>query len=392
MSTLRNERPELASSRADESPHPRVERARGWRVRSWLREGALNLRDGAPLGVTLVTLVAVVLAAAVLLDVVTASRVVRGEQEYLDAGGDLLVATSSGDEPVDVPACLALEGVRGVRAVAAVSVRPGAAPLVGRPESSQTLVTATAGVLDLLRVPELGATEVVASHAIAERWQWAVGSHLQLDPAAAARLGAPSGVLTVAAVADLALLSEGASTGVLAVAPPTGTADGCWLRIDPQYRSDLHAAVPAVLGETGTTSVTVADRLPAGPLAQDPAAAFAGRTTRWAGAAAGAVVGLVWCLVAWTRRGRAALYASLGVPWSGGVLIRWTEGACVVGVGTLWGVALGTTGAVVLAGAPPGLALDLALRAGAVALAVALTLVAAAGLWRPPTLAALKDR
>ncbi|UZN03892.1 hypothetical protein [Cellulomonas sp. S1-8] len=361
-------------------------------MRSSLREGVLNLRDGATLGVTLVALVATMIAGAVMLDVVTATRVVRAEQEYLDAGGDLLVAISSGDRPVDVPACLALQGARGVRAVAAVSVRPGAAQIVGRPESSQTLVTATAGVLDLLGVPKLAATEVVASQAIADRWQWTVGSHLQLDRVAAARLGAPAGVLTVGAVADLGLLSEGASTGVLAISPPTGTADGCWVRIGPQYREDLHAAIPAVLGETGTTSVTVADRLPAGPLAQDPAAAFAGRTTRWAGAAAGALVGLVWCLVAWTRRGRAALYASLGVPWSGGVLIRWTEGACVVVVGTLWGVALGTTGAVVLTGAPPSLALDLALRAGAVALCLSLTLVVAIGLWRPPTLAALKDR
>lgn len=392
MSTVRAPRVDADGSVDVADDRTRAGRTRAWRVSSSVREGVLNLRDGATLGVTLVALVAAVLAAAVMVDVVTATRVVRAEQEYLDAGGDLLVASLAGDAPLDVAACLALDDVRGVRAVAAVSVRPGAAALVGRPESSQTLVTATAGVLDLLHVPTPGATEVVVSQAIADRWQWDVGSRLQLDPVAAARLGAPSDVLTVGAVADLALLSEGASTGVLAVAPPTGTADGCWVRIDPPYRADLRATIPAVLGETSTTNVTVADRLPAGPLAQDPAAAFDGRTTRWAGAAAGAVVGLVWCLVAWTRRGRAALYASLGVPWSGGVLIRWTEGACVVVVGVLWGVVLGTTGAVVLAGTPPGLALDLALRAGAAALGVALTLVAAIGLWRPSTLAALKDR
>lgn len=392
MSAIRTPQPEAAPGPDAQPRYPPVPPARSWLVRSSFREGVLNLRDGAPLGVALVALVATVIAVAVLLDVVTAARVVRAEQEYLDAGGDLLVAASSGDRPVDVPACLALRGTRGVRAVAAVSVRPGAAPLVGRPDSSQTLVIATAGVLDLLGVRTLAATEVVVSQTVADRWQWTAGSHLQLDPAAAAGLGAPSGVLTVGAVADLGLLSEGASTGVLAVGPPTGTADGCWVRIEPQYRDDLHAAIPAVLGETDTTSVTVADRLPAGPLAQDSAAAFAGRTTRWAGAAAGATVGIVWCLVVWTRRGRAALYASLGVPWTGGVLIRWTEGACVVVVGTLWGVALGVTVAVALAGAPPSLSLELALRAGAAALGVSLTLVVAIGLWRPPTLAALKDR
>jgi hypothetical protein len=318
--------------------------------------------------------------------------VLTAERDYLAAGGDLLVAQSAGDHPLDAGRCAALASVQGVRAAAALTVAPGAAHLVGRPESQQTLVTATAGILDLLDVPALPADGVVASSVIADRWQWAPGTHLQLDPTDAGLARAPAAVLTVAAVRDLALLSEGASTGVLMIRPPVGDADQCFVRIDPQYRDDLRDTIPAVLGETTTSAVNVSDRLPAGALAQDPASAYDSRTTRWAAGAAGLVVGLLWAVVAWTRRGRAALYASVGVPYSGGVLIRWTEGAGILVLGVLWGAALAATVAACTVDVPVGVALDLVVRGGGLALGVALGVVVLVGLWRPPTLAALKDR
>jgi hypothetical protein len=164
------------------------------------------------------------------------------------------------------------------------------------------------------------------------------------------------------------------------------------VRIEPQYRSTLRAAIPAVLGETSRAPINVADRLPAGPSAQDPSAAWAGRPTRWAPAAAGVVVGLLWAAIAWTRRGRSALYASIGVPYSGGVLLRWTEGAAVVLLGALWGCVLAVEIAALGVDVPLRVATSLVLRDGGAATAVALAVVVLVGLWRPPTLAALKDR
>lgn len=363
-----------------------------WRARSSVGEGLANLRDGALLGAVLVAITTLVVAGALLVDVLTAARVLTAERDYLAAGGDLLVAQSAGPAGIDAGRCAALADVHGVRAAAALKVTPGAAHLVGRPESQQTLVTATAGVLDLLDVPALPADGVVVSSVIADRWQWAPGSHLQLDPADAGNARAPGSVLTVTAVRDLALLSEGASTGVLLVQPPVGTADQCFVRIDPQYRDDLRATIPAVLGETSSSAVNVSDRLPAGALAQDPATAYAMRTTRWAAGAAGLVVGLLWAVVAWTRRGRAALYASVGVPYSGGVLIRWTEGVGIVLLGVLWGAALAATVAACTVDVPVEVALSLVLRGSGLALALAVGVVVLVGLWRPPTLAALKDR
>ncbi len=364
----------------------------GWQARASLGEGLRNLRDGALLGTALVGITTLVVGGALLADVVTATRVLRAESAYLDAGGDLLVAQAQGEGGVDAAACVALGGLTGVRAAFAATTSPGAATLAGRPESSQTVVVATERVLDLFGNPPLAAHQVLASHTIADRWQWERGSLLRLIPHDSAEVRAPGGILEVAGVVDLGLLEEGASTGVLTLGAATGQASACFVRIEPQYRDDLRAAIPAALGEAAGTAINVADRLPAGALAQDPAAAFDTRITRWAGAAAGAVVGLLLGVVAWTRRGRSALYASLGVPYSGGLLIRWTEGVAVVILGTLWGVAAATTIGVVLVDAPAALVLDLAGRGGALAGVVAIAVVVVVGLWRPPTLAALKDR
>lgn len=364
---------------------------RRWRLRASLAEGLANLRDGALLSALLVAFATLTIGGAVLVDVVAVGRVVAAERSYLERGGDLLVAQTARGA-VDAARCDALGRATGVRAAAAVTVRPAAVGLVGRPDSQQTVVTATSGVLDLLDVPDLPADGVVVSSAVAERWQWSVGTHVQLDPVRSAELGAPSTVLTVAAVRDLGILSEGASTGILLIQPPAGGAERCFVRIEAQYRADVRATVPAALGETGDNGVNVSDRLPAGALSEDPSAAFHGRVTRGSGAAAGLLLGLVWAVVLWTRRSRAALYASIGLPYSGGVLVRWTEGAGVVVLGGLWGVTLAIGVAAVRVDVPLDVAVGVAVRGGCLATAVALTVTVLAGLWRPSTLAALKDR
>lgn len=363
-----------------------------WRARSSLAEGLSNLRDGALLATALVAFTAGLTGSALLADMTAAARILHAESSYLDSGGDLLVARHPQSEPLDAAACTNLGEIAGVRAAAAVDVTPAAAALVGRPESQQTLVTATDGVLDLFDLDALDASDALVAPTIAERWQWSPGTRFQLTAPDALRLGAPAGVLRVAAVVDLGRLEEAASTGVLLLRPATGATSTCYVRIEPQYRQDLRAAIPAALGETATSPIQVLDRRAAGAFAQDPAAAYAQRSTRWAGSAAGVIAGLLWALVAWTRRGRAALYASIGVPYTGGVLIRWTEGGTALLLGVLWGTALAVAGAVALAHTDIELALHLGGRGGLAAGTSAIVIVVLAGLWRPQTLTALKDR
>jgi hypothetical protein len=362
-----------------------------WRTSASLSEGVANIRSSV-LGPILVAVTVLVVGVSLVVDVRTAGEIVAAETAYLDAGGDLLVARGQDGATVDAARCHALSSVAGVRAAAGVTTVPAAAVLVGRPESAQAVVRATPGVLDILGVDAWGPRDVVASQAVAERWQWQAGTRLQFEATGATAMGAPTGVLQVAAVADLALLGDAASTAVLLVQEPTGEVDECWVRVAPQHRDDVRAALPAVLGETRESAIHVADRLPPGALAQDPAATYDARPTRWAPVAAGVVVGLLWGVVTWTRRGRAALYAAVGVPWAGGVLIRWTEGALVVAVGCVWAAALAAGVGVVVLDVPGVVVLPLAVRGAAGGLAAALVVVAAVGLGQPATLAALKDR
>ncbi len=364
----------------------------GWRARHSVAEAVANVRAGGFLAATVIAVVALMVAAAVAADLGAAHRIVAAEDAYLAAGGDLVVAQAAGEGSVDAAACVDLAALAGVRTAFAFDVQPGGARIEGRPESQQTVVTATSGVAELLGIERLDADQAVVSTLIADRWQWSPGSRFRLDAHDALALHIPPGVLTAAAITDLGLISQSASTGVLLVRAATGTAQSCYVQVTPSYRDDLMATIPALLGETSRGAVQVAERLPAGGFAQDPAREFEVRPTRWAGAAAGAIAGLLWAVVAWTRRGRAALYASIGVPWSGGVLIRWTEGLVVVVSGTLWGIVLGLGAAVLRSGVEPDLGVTMASQHLVAALATGVLVVVLTGVPSPPTLATLKDR
>lgn len=364
-----------------------------WRARHSVVEALENVFSGGILSVSMVAVMAIASATLISADLGAAHDTVEQERAYLTAGGDLLLAQPGSDTgTIDAARCAALSTVEGVRTSFALDVEINAASLTGRPEAQQTVVTATAGVADLFGIAPLGANEAVASSVVADRWQWSEGSLFQVNAEDAQRLGLPTSPLHVVGVRDLGLLSEAASTGLLVTRPATGPAQWCFVQVVPAFRDDVAAVMPALLGETAGNSVHVAPRLPLDRFAQDPAVAFESRPTRWAGAAAGAFAGLVCAVVGWTRRGRAALYASIGVPDSAGVLIRWVEGILVVSIGILWGGLSGLLWALARGSSDSSLGIELTVRHVAVALAVASACVIVAGAPRPATLAALKDR
>ncbi len=362
-----------------------------WKARASFGEGFANISEGAGLACALVAIVAALVCTLCASDIFAVRSIVADESRYLNAGGDILVAQRS-QGTIDAKDCTALDKVTGVRAATALSVIPDGVTISGRPDSHQTLVTATAGILDFFDLPYPGEDGVIVSQRIADRWKWAPGSRLQFEAASAAVHHAPSGVLRVAAVADLAKLGDAESTAILMLRAATGQADFCYVRVQAQYRADITKALPALLGDRDSARIQVSDLLSQGAFTVDPAAVFDHRSTRDVGLLAGTIVALLWAIVGWLRRGRSALYASLGVPYPGGVLIRWTEGALVMTLGVLWGTVLAVTIAVRSTDISTSLALNLALRQGAVALAVALAGVVVAGLWRPATMASLKER
>ncbi len=366
-------------------------------------EGVANVRHAATLMASVLGCVALVVAGAVWTDARAAGQVLAAESAYLADGGDLLVAYAPDGSSVDAAACERLTDVTGVRAAGTVSIGLLATGLVGRPEVSQTVVTVSPGVEglladrgrggldDLVPGPEAAARTAWVAPTLAGRWAWDRGASLALTGGEVDGMPLPTGVLTVAGVVDPGVLDEAASTGVLLLRPAVGPAQRCFLRVEPPYRGALVEVVPSLLGDGAGRQVQVVERLPAGAGAGDPGAAYELRPTRWAGAAAGLVVGLLWCVIGWTRRGRAALYDTLGVRAGEALLVRWTEGAVVLVVGVVWGVAWGVS-SVVVSGVPQEVAMELGLACGALAVGTLAPLVLAAAAWRPRTLVALKDR
>lgn len=371
--------------------HPTPRRG-SWTLWTSVTEGLRNIRDGATLGAGLVLITAAVVGATTMADITTVSAVVADEAAYLDAGGDILVVVPA-EGHLSASVCDRLPQLTGVRAAAAVTQLPAGVQLTGRPGSSQAIVVATSGVADLLGTPMPGADQAIAPKTIMERWLWDTRTLLQFDADDAAQQGVdlPAGPISIAATHDFRQLSEAASTSILLITTTNTPASECTVRIAPQYREDLRSALPAMLGETVTNPVQVADRIATGALSQDFSITFEQRGTRHAGLLAGAFSGFVFAIVLWTRRGRSALYASLGVPYTGGVVIRWTETLLPLWVGASWGTLLAVTASIARK-TPVDIALEVGLRQGTCAALAASALVLLAALWRPQTLQALKDR
>jgi hypothetical protein len=364
---------------------------RGAAARRGAAEGCRNVRAAPALFGALTGIVALLTGGAAVADLAVVDRVVTDERAYLDAGGDLLRASVQ-DGGVDAAACAAIAGLDGVTAASAVSVRQ--VGLSGRPDQTQTVLLATAGLEQMVDRPPLGDGQVLVSRAVADRWTWRAGTLLELradGSAPGATWEVPTGTLEVGAVADLSRFGDAASSAIVLPAAATGTADECVVQAVPAATEDVAAALPALLGDDEGSRVDVQRQVVTGEFGPDAAADFADRPTRAAGLVAGVVIGALLALVGWMRRQRSALYATLGMPWAGGVVLRVTEAVLPVLAGAAWG-GLGAA----LAGVALGLEVETAVvTAGLHTLAccgAAVAVVVLACLWRPPTLQALKDR
>ena len=199
---------------------------RSWRWSVATSEGVRAWYSGRWLTAILGLLMILGLGVPATADAVTVSRLVADEQTWVAAGGRVLVVT---DEAGGVPraACAGLVDVVGVEAAAAVSRQPHTAALATAPGAAVPVVTATAGVSDLLGLPALG-SQAVLPPSLATELRLDVGDRLTLLPAPWSVSGEfsgeggptaatdpldqpPSGPITVAAVADLGLLGEASS-------------------------------------------------------------------------------------------------------------------------------------------------------------------------------------
>lgn len=372
-----------------------------WRLRDAAGEGVRTWAHGRWTSVALTVLVAAAVAAPAVMDVLSIQRVVDAEARWIAQGGRTVVITSNQDG-IDADSCSALGGASGVAAAVPVTRLAEAVALSTAPDASIPLVVAGEGLADLLGV-ELNDGAVLAP-AIAAQLGVGPGDHLLLRPAHATGVvehgaGPPvsanvdqltTGTVTIAAVADLTLLGESNATGIVLPAG-SGVAASCFVTLDPGADIAGRESLAAALTRGSTTPV-VADRLTSGEFVRSFSAEHSERDLRAVPWAAGAVVGSVWLMIRWLRRGQDGLYATLGADWSIRAVIRLSEWAALTAVSTV------LAGTVIMAFLVPAdvsavVAVPFVLRSSLMTLATASSLAALGTLvpLRSP-LSSLKDR
>jgi hypothetical protein len=126
-------------------------------------------------------------------------------------------------------------------------------------------------------------------------------------------------------------------------------ADRCWVEFAP---AAFQSAEPLLDAWFDTEGLVVAPFAFQGELTRDPAAEFSTRPTRSGWIWAGATGSLFYWLLAWMRRGEYALYAALGVPWYGRVVMAGVESfilsAAAFVAGLLWAMLVAEIGGRVL--------------------------------------------
>lgn len=378
---------------------------------------------GRWLSVLLVALFSAGLAAVAITDAVQVQRLVDDERAWVAAGGRMLVATNDAGG-VPAAACEDLRNHPGVLAAAAVSRLDEPVALGIAPQGAVAAVTATEGAAALLGLDGF-VGGVVLPETIADTTGLPVGSHLLLAPAPSTdglTLATPPGggpatgqgdgsgaaqppgaqdvgppalldaqPLQVVDVADLSLLGEERSSGILLPVAAAGVADACFVNTRPGHVDAAREALPAMLATSGTPAV-VADRLVGGQLARDYAQEHDQRASRQAPWALAVGLGVLWLLVRWLRRGHDGLYATLGAGPTVRTVIRMTEWTLLVLLSvTLAGIAVTIASATL--GLDAAVAGPHAARATiiTVGVATAIAALAAAVPLRSP-LDALKDR
>lgn len=339
-----------------------------WRLRDLLVDATRNVTHW-PLRTTLLTVMtAGLLGALVFAELSTTGGLVEFEQQFVERGANIFVA--SNESGLDAAKCGALATLPGVVGSAAItSGRP-----VSVVESPGTLFrtgTITTGGLSLFsRPPAPAVAEVV------DRWLLGAATAAELGLAPGMALVPDGGPpLEVGAVIDTQVRNPGIDRWVLAIAPPVGQATQCWVEYSPGARSGRTEMLSAVFAGSGDR-LTVNPWIRPGEFTRDPIAELSGRPQAGAWLAAGFILtGMGW-LSTWFRRSDIGLYRATGMAPSGLLVLGAVEHVMPTLVGACIGAFWATAAWSFLATGPPTLdQLGVATRtvASAVLLSLAIT-------------------
>lgn len=345
-----------------------------------LTEAAANLVARRGRFAALGLVVATVTAALVWADLTAARTAVASKQEFLAAGGAVVLVEAK-EGGLDAATCAAASELPYV--VAAGGTRTGDVVAFDHAPGTPLRTVRTSG--DVLRVidPRAGPNP---------------GSGVLLPRSAASEIGVVAGsslylqgdLLAVDAVVDPEPRAIQLSRSVLIPEAPTGDVEQCWVElIDGASESGTDTLLAWFAGEQLTLTPLVSRNLATRDLAGD----WAGRPQRHGWLAGAFVITAFAMFLVWRRRAELSLYVLLGTARPVVAVLQTLELVVVITagglLGGLWGVALAG-----LAGEPGGPALVHGLRAGALTLVFTMALlpVLAAWLLRTDMVAALKER
>lgn len=323
---------------------------RRWPLGLSAREGLATARSGRWTSLLVVVALAWLCAAPGAADALAVTRLIEGEQRWIDAGAHVFVLTGADQsEPATVPvgACDRLSGYDGVLASFAAKRSTQSASLGHVPGGRTSLIEASPGAPAFLGATVSGDGTALITAALAERVGMVDSEPVIVDlEATRTQAGATTGVVT-ARVVDSTVIGVEYEGVVLVPSLLDGLAEACFVRTDATHLTAIRDALPTLLQHDGKLAIAN-PRLFGGEFTVDYTTAYEDRPLRWVWVPAGALTGLLWALVQWFRRSHVAIYTTFGMRAHSRLVMQISEWAVLAAAGGLWGWAIGVIGGVAI--------------------------------------------
>lgn len=368
---------------------------RVWPWRLAAREGVETARAGRWTSLLVVVGVAWACAAPGAADAVGVTHLIESERAWIDGGGHVFVVTGAREDgqtnPIPGPACDRLDGVDGILAAFALTRTNATASLTYIPGGRAGVYAVTPGAAHFLHATAFDEPTVLITAGFVRRTGVADGEVVRIQQRAGFSSDAATSDPLRVAVVDSQILGEEFDGALLVPSPPQATADACYVLTDAAHYVAVESALGSWLAYDGKPAIANT-RLFTGEFTVDYTHAYEQRPLRWIWVPTAAILGLLWGMIQWFRRGQIAIYATFGARPHARLVMQAAEWGVLGAVGAVWGWSLGIVAAVA-GGARAEQALALVSFHSALTLLGASLVVVVLGLRPTGTLLnALKDR
>jgi hypothetical protein len=321
-----------------------------WPLSLAASEGFATARFGRWTSLLVIFAIAWCVAAPAAADAIGVTRLIQGEQAWIDAGGYVLVVTGarneSGTNPVPGAVCDRLTEIEGISAAFALQTSGARAAFTHIPGGRAPIYEVSPGAARFLGATPTASATVIVTSGLAQRTGVRDAEDVRLVLSAGGATTAKSGVLTARAV-DSAVLGEEYDGALLVPAILTGDVSTCFVRTDAAHHKAVATALPALLAYGGQPALAQ-PRLFSSDFTVDYTSAYEDRDLRWLWVPAAALLALIWMITQWFRRSQLAIYVTFGMKPAPRLVMQVSEWAVLVAFGLPWGWGLGIVWALAL--------------------------------------------